>query len=159
MKDLWELLPTIINPAGDPRTIAILGCAYMEGCLQEAITANLPGSNAELRKKLFTGTGPLSTVAARIDLAKAMGILGANTHHNCVSIARIRNRFAHNYKIHSFDNPEVAKLVDELRSVKFGDRAQPLPTARPERFTRVLTFTAGGFANYLNPSRQARQSA
>lgn len=158
MQDLLTIFPSITDPARDPRTTAILGCAYMEKYLQEAICNLLPDLNAGLIKKLFRGTGALAPVGARIDLATAMGILGANTRHNCVTLTEIRNKFAHSFNVHTFDDPVVATIVDRLRPMKLkSDDPVEMEKARADRFVQVLTLTVGALAVHLNSAKQQAQ--
>jgi hypothetical protein len=158
MRDLVELFPSITDPEREPRTTAILGCAYLEQCLREAISNKLPELDKNLTKTLFTGTGPLSNVTARLDLVKAMGIIGSNTHHNYVILTQVRNNFAHHFDVHTFDHPNVAELIDKLRPPRLKGGVD-VEKARADRFIQMLVLTAGAMAVYLNPEKQAEQTA
>lgn len=156
MRDIVELFPFISDASSNPRVTAIMGCAYLEEYLQEAIALNLPGLNSDLRKRIFTDNGPLSTVAAKIDVARAMEIIGPTTHTNCVQIARIRNRFAHNFKNHSFEDGDIPKLTNRFQ--------EPPPwtfkgKSTPEKFSIALIAAMVGIANYLSAIRSRARRA
>jgi hypothetical protein len=53
----------------------------------------------ELKKRLFAAYGPLSSFAAKIDLAFALEITTEATHKELHKMRKIRNAFAHTKKV------------------------------------------------------------
>lgn len=126
------------------RVLAIVCGAYIEDYLQRVLEQDLPGMNSKLKEKLFTNTGPLSTVGARLDFARARNLINSEIHNDGILIARIRNRFAHNIHVDSFDDEKIVPLCDKLQSsereiqdIRKRDRFDPLKigTTRRGRFT------------------------
>lgn len=150
-RHLFEILPKIFNAETEPRIVAILGAAYLEEYLKEAIALNLPGANSDLQKRLFGTNGPLEGLGPRIDLAKALGIISNQTREHCVSIARIRNRFAHRLDLNSFDDDEVADLWDK---VSIPDSMLRPLISRREMFVLLLLHIMGELSNYLAPVKE-----
>lgn len=78
------------------RACAIVGAAWVEESLQQAIESVLH-PHSEARDRLFSEAagGPLSTFAAKIDLACVFGFITDSIRKDLQQIARIRNQFAH----------------------------------------------------------------
>jgi hypothetical protein len=79
---------------------------------------------------------PLSSFSAKIELGFALGLYDDKLRHPLNMIRDVRNEFAHNMDATSFDHPDVAKLIDDLRAL----------TPEPARQTlfqqnRVATFS------------------
>ncbi|WP_421839357.1 MltR family transcriptional regulator [Novosphingobium sp.] len=102
------------------RVCAIISAAFIEGCLGDLIVTKMPSLNGELRKKMFEGTGALSTAAARMDVAFALGIIEKSWYNDLIQIARIRNRFAHNVRITSFEDGDIPEIIGKMR-YRLGD--------------------------------------
>lgn len=105
------------NPGESDRIMAIVGAAHLEGVLEEIIAARLPVLDVDLRKKLFSalGGGILATFASRVHMARALGIVDGDAYEELKLIAKIRNAFAHQVGVASFDNPVVVKMTDGLK--------------------------------------------
>lgn len=165
---------TVIGIIGDPtrsdREVAIVALAYIEDYLGRAIRSKMPGLTSDVRDKLFSPSGALSPMGARIDLAKALGLISSKDRSDFITLARIRNRFAHNIHIASFNHPEIAELTSKLHFVndlmsgqgRFAGGGPP-PQAFIERFggpprnrfmLAALTL-ATNLHNYLNSAQNA----
>src|SRR5690349_17123812 len=97
------------------RAIAIAACAYLEDALGDILREALVGLNTRKMAKVFEGDGFLNPISHKLDLALGLGFFRVETYNQFVTIARIRNRFAHKLEVISFDHTEVADLVDSLR--------------------------------------------
>lgn len=148
LNDMINNIPFLLAPETDSRAVAIVGAAYLEEYLKDALLIKLPGANSELQKKLFETYGPLGTMQARIDMAMALQIIGADFRKACITIARIRNRFAHRLDISTFDHPEIAELCESLSHPIL--KIAELPPR--DRFTRILLVVMSGVSNHLNPN-------
>ncbi|UFW75200.1 hypothetical protein [Bradyrhizobium sp. WU425] len=112
-KDLASIFHKLFG--GDPRTLAILAASYIETHLVELIVRRLPGIDAEIRKRLFDPIrGSVSTFGAKIDLARALNVLTDRGRSSALLVAKVRNSFAHNLRLSSFDHAEVAKYIDKM---------------------------------------------
>ncbi len=127
-------------PTIDDRTLAIVSVAYADRYLGLVIQKLLPGLNSDLRSKMFNAEGVLGPVGAKIDFARALGVIDADLRHDLIIMARIRNRFAHQLQIYSFDHPEIADQIDKIRwRIKMIDSPEEAAKADKlwaERFTQ-----------------------
>ena len=87
---------------------------------------------------LFEGTGPLSTFAARIELAHVLGLIGAKARRDLSLIRKVRNMFAHEAGQISFDDEASASRCGELYSDIWQERIAPR-----RKFIRVTMGTLG----------------
>ncbi|MBB3352809.1 hypothetical protein FHT70_002742 [Rhizobium sp. BK049] len=105
------------------RSIAIVHASVVEDQLRSAIERYFPGrqSDPAVINRIFDPEkyGPLGNFAARADIAFALGIVGSGALKALKNIGRIRNEFAHELGVHSFDHPDVAKLVEKLTYINF----------------------------------------
>ena len=63
---------------------------------------------------LFDDTGSLHSLSAKIRLAEAMGLFGAETRKNLDIVQTVRNAFAHSLAVELFETPEVAEACNAL---------------------------------------------
>jgi len=91
--------------------------ALMAGCIAEASSETLirgflrTGADTD---RLFNGYGPLSTFAARINLAYALRIIDETLKRDLYYIKEIRNHFAHEPRETSFSVSKVKDLCGNL---------------------------------------------
>lgn len=135
----------------DDRVVAIVCGAYIEDFIGEVIAHELPGLNAELKNKLLGTDRPLGPVAARLDMARALQIINGEDHRLLTQIIRIRNRFAHNLWVASFDDQPVCEMIDnglnmgpenerEYRDSFIGDDPAITQTRRQRFFCTALMY-------------------
>lgn len=110
------------------RACAVLGAAHLDFLLGKAIENNLPNVQDVADGLLRNPKAPLATFSARIDLAYALGIIDNDTRDDLNNIREIRNDFAHQVQVHSFDDDDRIrdKCMNLSRAVKFADD-QPAP--------------------------------
>lgn len=105
------------------RSTVIVHASVVEDQLKSAIERYFPGKekDPESIERLFNPMkyGPLGSFTARVDVAFALGVVGVGGRRCLKQIASIRNLFAHRLDIHSFDHPEVSKLVGKLDYINF----------------------------------------
>lgn len=105
------------------RSIAIVQVTVVEEHLRSAIERYFPGrhSDPKVIDRMFDPMqyGPLGSFASRVDIAFALGIVGSGARKALKLIAEIRNKFAHQLEIHSFDHPDVTKLINKLTYIDF----------------------------------------
>jgi hypothetical protein len=97
------------------RGVALVAAAFLDNALDALLRSKLIARKAVL-KRLFDYPGPLSTPAAKADLAYSLGLFGPETYHNLDVIRDIRNHFSHSRTPARFDEPEVKKRCAQLDS-------------------------------------------
>ena len=125
-----------LNRSGD-REVAITAAAYCETYLADILKSKMPGLDHKLGKKIFGSGGALGPASARYDMARALNIVIPATHKDLGRIATIRNRFAHNIAVDSFDHNMVRDLVDKLdgEAIEISKDAPPFESlSRREKF-------------------------
>jgi hypothetical protein len=115
--DYENTLRIINDPQADPRVIAVVAASFCEDYLGRMVRTQLPGLTTDLRKRMFEN-GMLSQSSERAQMARALGLINADCHADLSLIAKIRNLFAHNIYVASFDHKDVADLCDDLRCPK-----------------------------------------
>jgi hypothetical protein len=106
---------------------------------------HLPNCSNTLAKRLFNG--PLSSFAAKIDLAYALNLIENETHRDLRTVVDIRNEFAHSRKFLNFLSPEMVKLCRKFKgwhpeannTALFDERVSSAQKAIKEKFD-ALTF-------------------
>lgn len=114
--DMKALHAALSNPSEQPRTLAVVAGAYLDDYLGKALRLRMPGLGTDEMKKLFDANAPLGTMGSKIELARVLNICDAVSKSDLITIARIRNRFAHNIHFTSFEDAEISKLVGKLKS-------------------------------------------
>lgn len=99
------------------RSIAILGCAFIDEQLTQLLTNHLIDNN-ELPDKLFGPNKPLSTLSSKIDICFALGLLGQITYDDLTKIRKIRNCFAHDLHNRSFDDNDIKSECENLQLIQ-----------------------------------------
>ncbi len=110
--------------------VAVVGASIVSEGLRRALLSRMRSISKTLQKRLFEGYGPLSSFAARIDLAFALDVIPAGVRADLEAIRAIRNAFAHSEKILHFDDPAIA------------DRCRKLSTYDPKKPDLQLVYMA-----------------
>lgn len=93
------------------RGAAIIAAAMIEEILETVILNRLRPLSGTKYKRLFSGTAPLSTFAAKIDIAFAIGLINDLGYTQLNLIKDVRNRFAHEIAPLDFDHPEIKQII------------------------------------------------
>jgi hypothetical protein len=89
----------------DDRSCVILVAAYLDNCTHELLI-KVAKDPKPLIEKLLGDSQPLGSFSSRIDLLRSFGWISEVTHKDLHLIRNIRNKFAHDLRLHSFsDNP------------------------------------------------------
>lgn len=94
--------------------VALLGAAIADQQLQDALLTRMRTLKAKDRDRIFSGYGPLSSFAAKIDLAFAFELIDAATRNRLTAVRQIRNKFAHSDWFLSFEHPEIVAILKKL---------------------------------------------
>lgn len=112
----------------DDRNLSLMLAAYMEDILGSVLLHYLvDGASA---KELVTGfNAPLGTFASRTRAAHALGLISDQQSRTLNLIRKIRNQFAHNWELESFDHPSIGGILDSMDIRHIGE-APESPTRR-----------------------------
>jgi hypothetical protein len=115
------------------RGCALFAAAYLDAALEGLLRASvLEGKKVD--EELFEGASPIATFSGRIKLAYYLGWISAEFRSDLETIRKIRNDFAHDATILSFDTQSIA---DRCRNLGFSYHE---PAARPRaHFTSVAS--------------------
>ncbi|MDD2734074.1 MAG: MltR family transcriptional regulator [Desulfuromonadaceae bacterium] len=95
------------------RGCALFAAAYLDTALEALLKASfVEGRKAE--GELFEGTAPLSSFSAKIKLAYFLGIISDQCRRDLDTIRKIRNDFAHDATIISFETRSIADRCHNL---------------------------------------------
>jgi DNA-binding MltR family transcriptional regulator len=122
------------------RVVAIVGAAYLDSALDELLRAVLIESRDEV-DKLLGHYGVLGANGARCQLAYCLGLITGDQCADMKTIARIRNKFAHDFSITAFDAPPVSDYCALLKSPsrRAAMPSQLFPAAVASQVTEFLT--------------------
>ena len=136
------------------RGVAIVGAAYVDLVLREAITMRMV--NASVAKEIFENRGPLQGFGAKIQIAYSLGVYGDRAYKDLKLIKDIRNAFAHSAEAVEFENKIVESLCNELwfaKKINYGKRSPPV-TAR-EQFIREVELITDGLHENVGRQKQS----
>jgi hypothetical protein len=98
-----------------PRAAAILAVASLEDELERLVASKFPGVSRTLWKEIAgPGFTPLGSFKARVDICHAFGFFGPRTRSTLMSMATIRNKFAHQTDIRTFDHVVIVAECQKL---------------------------------------------
>ncbi len=95
------------------RAVAIVGAAWVEEGLTEAISAFLRPHPA-VRKRLFGTAGPLSSLSAKVDLAFMLNMVSELIRADLHVIRQVRNEFAHHIA-HKLEHTRLDFSAEHIR--------------------------------------------
>lgn len=107
-------------PGAGDRTIAIVLAATLDDMLRELIASFLINDKDVVSELLGTGErlGPISHFATRAKTAYCLGLVTKKQFLDLKRIARIRNKFAHGVKHHTFEDEEIRCECKKLLVVR-----------------------------------------
>lgn len=99
----------------DSRILCIMLISFLEDVLKRNYCEIWSISSGMKKKEYFGGNGPLSTFHQRLLIASAMGWLRKEAGADATILKKIRNIFAHDYRVTCLSQGEVSGLVSSLR--------------------------------------------
>jgi hypothetical protein len=97
------------------RAGAIVIVAQVDTALRSAILGRLKELSPTEEGRLFSGAAaPLSSMHSKILVGYSLGLFSDAVREDLVVLKDIRNLFAHERDVRTFDHPEVVKLCDKL---------------------------------------------
>lgn len=109
------------------RAVAILGAAYVEEALLDALLIRLGVKDETAVEELLENGAPLSTFSNKIILAEATHLIGPRTRGDLDRIRKVRNECAHSVNPVSFTDQRLKVLIAALTP-----RALPIYGSKPE---------------------------
>lgn len=111
------------------RGVAIVGVAWIEEALVAAIRAFLE-KNTAAWDRLFRKSGPMSSLSAKIDLARLLAMTSDAIHSDLHILREIRNEFAHavldkDNTALSFQTPRIKDKCLALKCVRHENLSNP----------------------------------
>ena len=101
--------------SGSDRVLAIVGTSVLEGLLDEIIPRYLIADEAE-QTVLLGQRGALAGFANKVRLAYLLGMFSEAVFRDVLAIAKVRNHFAHDTAVASFEHVKVRTLCLGLKS-------------------------------------------
>lgn len=99
--------------AESDRGCALFAAAYLDTAFEQLMRASLV-EDKKVDDDLLDGTAPLSTFSARIKLAYYLGIISAACRADLDAIRKIRNDFAHDASVITFETQSIAARCRNL---------------------------------------------
>ncbi|WP_432746080.1 MltR family transcriptional regulator [Methylobacter sp. G7] len=133
-----------INTIRDDRGAAILAAAYLDAYLEEILIAFII-DDEKCKEKLFGSAGVMSTFETRAHIAYGLGLISNNEKEDCVIIAKIRNKFAHQLHNRSFKDDDIKSVCNNLRTLKRSNskgKEEKLAIGEREKFMFSISIMA-----------------
>lgn len=99
------------------RASAIVSSALLEELLERLLLAYLV-DNVSVKRDLFEGISPLSTMSAKINLAYYLGLLEQGEFEDLKLLKKIRNDFAHSFEGINFETQRIKDKCLLLNTLK-----------------------------------------
>jgi hypothetical protein len=96
------------------RAAGLVAGAIAERRLEHVLRSRFRFADLNLSQQLFRPSGPLGSFSTKIDLAHLQGIISAEAYKDLVNIKNIRNDFAHNLELDSFDAQSIKDRCNNL---------------------------------------------
>ena len=121
---------------GEDRPEALTYPVLIEELLEKILRAVFR-NDAVIANELFKPSGALGSFGVKNRLAYLFGILAREPYDDFNVIGKIRNRFAHDPKVKSFEHPVIKQWVNDLKINKtFKEiRERPIPEERRDFHT------------------------
>lgn len=122
----WPLMNTMHGPVikeireQSDRAAAILAVSFLEDRLAALLQAWLV-DEPNIVSKMFSGSGPLATFSAKIDMGLLLGILEKSRHRELHLIRDIRNKFAHGLEALTFETPRIRDQCENFSPPTFSE--------------------------------------
>lgn len=98
------------------RSVGIVGAALLESRLR-ALEIWLLERDEKVSHELFRPAGAIGFFESQIQLGRLLGLYSDAAYRDLMAVKRIRNTFAHQVAVRTFDDQPVRELVRDLRLV------------------------------------------
>ncbi len=124
----------------NPRSVAIVGCAYLDDFLNELLRAVLIED-----KKLFEDFIDRLTFERRIIMCYLLGLIDKKMRDDLRIIGIIRNKFAHDKNLNSFDVEIISTYCKKLNYIKVQWTETDMPDTPRKRYQWAICYYFGCF--------------
>lgn len=113
--ELWGEFNEVFESLSEesPRGAVVIAASYIDESLRFLLESGMI-QNKTICKKLFEYPGPLSSFAARVDLAYALGLISPVAYRNIGHIRTMRNLAAHSYRTTGGENEALTEEAMKL---------------------------------------------
>jgi DNA-binding MltR family transcriptional regulator len=98
--------------------MVIAASAKIENVLEKLLLAYMRPLNKKERARLFRGYGPLSSFAAKTDMAYALKMIHQPMFDGLNILRRLRNEFAHCAEPIDLSHPKIKPLFEQLSDLE-----------------------------------------
>ena len=123
-----------------PRSVAIVGCAYMDDFLNELLRTVMIED-----KKLFEDFIDRLTFERRIIMCYLLGLIDRKMRDDLIIIGKIRNKFAHDKNLNSFDVEIISTYCEKLNYLKVLWTEIDMPDTPRKRYQGAIIYYFGCF--------------
>ncbi|MER9316489.1 hypothetical protein NKI31_13440 [Mesorhizobium sp. M0659] len=106
-----------------PHGVVLAYTQIVDNELTRVIQSRMPSLDKHTKETLFSGTGGLATFSARIYVAKALALIEPKLAAELHKLRKFRNMFAHSDRVLTFDDEQVATMVEKFDGVMADIRA------------------------------------
>jgi len=96
------------------RGCAIIGAALMDEAISVVLQNRMIELNREHYDAVFGLHGPAGSLSNKIELFYALGLCNERLYRAMHDVRAIRNKFAHRIEPLTFEDPDIAKMVDNI---------------------------------------------
>lgn len=125
-----------------PRAAAILGCAYIDNLLNALLKVRLIKD-----EELFENSIARLTCERRMNLCYLIGLINNNEWRDLKTINKIRNQFAHDINLNSFNKNtkslDIPSKLDNLNYIKERKKRGDLLFDSREKYIIAVSFYMG----------------
>lgn len=151
---MWAI-PEELNEqfeASTDRAAAIVGGGYVEECLLRALKWHLHKDGKRF-ERLFHHSGPLSSFEMRIHIAVLVGLINDEFARDLLIIKGVRNEFAHDLALRSFDTATVRDRLNNLSLLTINRKVFALAEKRAPTPREIFQGAAGEAGGMLSDRR------
>ncbi len=142
------------------RDRAIVLSAIAENHLTSLLQLLMRRNEKDISQQLFNPSGPLGPFGTKLRVAYMLRILPPDIYKDLITVSKIRNKFAHDLSIKSFDDQKITNWVKSmhhykifLSSVKrFQEKAEhesSLPESEADHKFRTIAYVLGDSAKTI----------
>lgn len=131
-----------LNRQKNDRAVAIVGGAFLQTVLLDALQGHLRGDKSTF-EKIFNPGKPVGDFGAQAELAYMLSLCDRSIRDDFLTVGRIRNWFAHKLDIEKFDMSLVLQECNKLKNVLPNTVLGDEPYTPRGRFIGCIATVAG----------------
>jgi DNA-binding MltR family transcriptional regulator len=154
---LTEAERTAFYDHSSERAMAVVLGAIVENHLTGLLRL-LMRREEDIARELFHPSGPLGPFGTKIRVAYMLRIIGPETYRDLIAVNKIRNKFAHDLSVVSFDDPPIKDWLQNMHICGVVKRMAKDAQERIDKGTSVdqtKDFVASGFVSSARDTYRA----